>query len=552
MSRTLRRSLAPLFALAALLVAAAAPGTASAKPLQLPPKLDWNTCTKDGWECATATVPKDYRRRRAGTIDLAVTRLPAADQKNRIGSIFVNYGGPGGEAVSTTQRIGAILFGAFHPRFDIVAFDPRGVGQSSEAIDCKANQETEGIYSQPYATPDSDLGAYLQRVRGYTNRCKSLNAGILPYVSTANVATDMDQLRQAVGDKKLTYFGFSYGTYLGSTYASLFPNKTRAIVLDGAVDVEQYANDPMGGLIAQTAAFERALDRYAAACDKAGSYCAFAADPKLDALDTLDALDELIKQADASPIPAPQSADPRPVTGQDMLQAFISELYAKQAWPELTDALNQAVAGDASLLREIVDGAYGNNQDGTFDPGTDRYFAISAVDAYGKYPRRIQPYLKAGYRSWSSFPHFWFNTGYVELNWGLFGVRPRGVFYGPFRVPHNAATPLVVGTTYDPATPYRGAVRTTKELGNARLLTMRGDGHTAYFGNSQCIDDAVNAYVNDLTLPAQGATCKQDVPFPPEEALASASSAKAKAKAKAAAKVLRRYAGRLTAPISAR
>jgi TAP-like protein len=288
-------------------------------------------------------------------------------------------------------------------------------------------------------------------------------------------------------------------------------------------------------------AFERALDRFAAACDRAANYCTFAGG---DALDALDAIDELIDRADASPIPAPNSADPRPVTGQDMLQALLIDLYAKQAWPELAQALNEAAAGDASLLRELVDAAYGNNQDGTFDPGLDRYFTISAVDAFGAYSREVREYLRAGYRSWSSFPHFWFNTGYVELNWALFGVEPRGVFYGPFRVPEDAATPLVVGTTYDPATPYRGAVRTTAELGNARLLSMRGDGHTAYFGNSACIDAAVDAYVIDLTLPAAGTRCKQDVPFPPPP---EPPAARAKGKA-----VEHAYQGPGVAPLRAR
>jgi pimeloyl-ACP methyl ester carboxylesterase len=555
MSRTFRRRFAPLFVLA-VAVLVAAPGSALAKKSHHHwhgggQKLDWQTCDGDagtnGWQCATYTVPKDYRNPHAGTFDLAVTRLPAADPKQRVGSLFVNYGGPGGDAVSTTQAIGDILFGAFHDKFDIVAFDPRGVGQSSEAIDCKANQETEGVYSQPYMTPDFDYGEYLKRVIGYVNKCKSLNKDVLPYVSTANVATDMNGLRRAVGDKKLTYFGFSYGTYLGSTYATLFPHKTRALVLDGAVDVDQYATDPMGELIAQTGAFERALDRFAAACDKAPDYCTFSS--YNGGLDSLDAFDELVKAANANPIPAPNSADPRPVDGEDILQGVLVDLYAKQAWPEIAQALNGAAAGDASLMRDLVDSAYGNNLDGTFDPGSDRYFTISAIDAYGDYSNDPRDYLKPGYRSWSTFPHFWWNTGYVEVNWGLLNVRPRGVFYGPFRVPADAATPLVVGTTYDPATPYRGAVRTTKELGNARLLTMRGDGHTAYFGNSQCIDDAINAYVNDLVLPAEGTTCKQEVPFPPPPEATAARSATAKA---AKAGVVRRFQGRGTAPIAAR
>ena len=525
---------------AAATFAVTAPGDALAKSRQhvRTPDLAWQTCTADGWECATAAVPKDYRQAR-GTLELAVTRLPAADPAKRIGSIFVNYGGPGGGAVATTQAVGRILFGAFHDRFDIVAFDPRGTDQSQAAIDCQADQETEGVYSQPYMTPDGDIGAYLDRVDGYLAKCRALNEDILPYVSTANVARDMDLLRKAVGDDKLTYFGFSYGTYLGSTYAALFPDKTRALVLDGALDLDQHANDPMGGLISQTSGFERAYGRLMAACAAHQDFCTFAGGD-----DPGDAFDTLVDQADASPVPA-GGRDPRPVTGQDMLQAVIAGLYAKQAWPGLVQALNEAAAGDATLMRGLVDDAYGRNPDGTYSPGTDRYFTISAVDAYGKYSDAVRDYVKAGYRSWSSFDHFWFNTGYVELNWARFGIRPRGVYDGPFALPADTATPLVVGTTYDPATPYRGAKRAVKELGNARLLTMRGDGHTAYFGNSQCIDDAVNAYVNDLVLPPVGTSCEQDVAFPP------AAQAAVTRRARRAAAV-HTYQGRGLAPLGRR
>lgn len=486
------------------------PGSAAAARQRVPtPKLKWQTCTPDGWQCAVATVPRNYSRPTGRRIHLAVTRLPAADQAHKIGSLFVNYGGPGGPAVAQTQQVGRTLFGAFTNRFDIVAFDPRGVGFSSPSIDCHANQETQGLYSQPYMAPSGDLAAYQQRVQGYVNQCVQLNRSIVPYVSTRNVAQDMNLLRRAVGDSKLTYLGFSYGTYLGATYATLFPKHTRALVLDGAVNVDKYATDPMGQLRLQTAAFEHALDRFLFTCTVNPDFCTFTGGGN-----GLTAYNALVAKADAAPVPA-SGTDPRPVTGQDVLQGTIVDLYSKFAWPELATALNDMANGDGTLMRTLVDEAYGRNPDGTFDPSLDRYFTISAIDSFGHYSRDPNVYTQAGAQSFADFPHFWFNSGYTELNWGLWPVAPKGVFQGPYRVPKSSATPLVVGTTFDPATPYRGAVATTRQLHNARLLTMNGDGHTAYFGNSECIDSTVDAYIINLRLPPKGTVCEQTVPFPP-------------------------------------
>jgi pimeloyl-ACP methyl ester carboxylesterase len=196
-------SLATL-AIVCALGAGAAPAVAKEKGLE------WEDCG-DGFQCATATVPKDYDKPKDGTLDIAVIRKPATDTKNRIGSLFVNYGGPGGDGVQTTRDAYAGgLFDSLNDRFDIVSFDPRGTGESSRAIDCKANQETDGIYSKPFPTPlDIDVRAFDRKSTRYVRRCVDLNPGIFPYVSTANVARDMDRLRDAVGDRKLTYLGFS-------------------------------------------------------------------------------------------------------------------------------------------------------------------------------------------------------------------------------------------------------------------------------------------------------------------------------------------------------
>ena len=271
----------------------------------------------------------DYDQPRGAEVQIAVARVPATDQAHRIGSLFFNFGGPGGTAVDYLQGNGAGLFADLNKRFDIVAFDPRGVGQSTPSIDCRVNQEQLGIYSQPVPTPQTlDRSAYIAKVKAYVNACVQRNGEILRHVSTANVARDMDALRAAVGDRKLTYLGFSYGTFLGATYAALFPRNYRALVLDGPVDAEQYINDPIADIAEQTAAFEDALDRFLAACKADQTAC-----QHFGGNDPSTAFDALIAQAEQHPIDASgYTPDPRPVDGDDIRMATASLLYAKQAW----------------------------------------------------------------------------------------------------------------------------------------------------------------------------------------------------------------------------
>jgi pimeloyl-ACP methyl ester carboxylesterase len=483
-------------------------GTAGA---QQAPKLDWQPCGDAGAQCATATVPKDYDSPSKGTLKLAVAKSPATDTtKPKLGSLFFNFGGPGAAAAIYVEVLGKDLFPALNERFDIIGMDPRGVGDSQPSIDCHANQETEGFYSEPFQTPEIvDPPALIRKDRGYIQKCIQNNPGILPYVSTANVARDMDGLRRAVGDDKLTYLGFSYGTYLGATYASLFPHRYRALVLDGPVDATNYANNPSKDLLEQTAGFERELGRFLQACAADQVACSgFGAGANGAPPDPWQALDDLIAAADANPIPAPNYApDPRPIKGDDIRGAAFAELYAKFLWGDLAKALADASHGDGSGIRKMVDEDwFARNPDGTFDPATDKYFLITAADqTYDHHD--LGSYFDLGDLAWGMFDHFYVNNGYAELNYGLYPIQGRDAFKGPFHVPSSSPTILVVDTTYDPATPYRGALRTVRSFGNARLLTMRGDGHTAYGGNSACIDAAVNAYLLRGKLPAEGKVC---------------------------------------------
>ena len=506
--------LLPVAATAAALLAGAPNATARSTGTA------WEPCgDAPDVECATIRAPLDYDRPHGDRVKLFVARSPATG--DRIGSLFLNFGGPGASIADFLEAFGSDGFPALNEHFDLIGMDPRGAGQTEPSIDCKVNQETLGIYAQPFTTPfNLDAGALIAKDRTYIRRCIALNGAILAHVSTANVARDMDLVRSKLGDRKLNYLGFSYGTFLGATYASLFPNRYRAMVLDGPLDADRYINRPMRGLAEQTAGFERALGRFLQACAADQAACL-----GFGGSDPWSAYDELIDQANATPLPATgYTPDPRPVDGDDVIAAATIPLYVKQLWPLLAEALAAAQAGDGTLIRALTDEFfYGRDPNtGEFDPGSDRYFTIGASEQ--RYQRGIGRYLEAGDHAWGQFDHFYNNNGYVELNYGLYPIRDRDAYRGPFRASRSAPTPLVVATRYDPATPYRGALHLVRQLGNARLLTMWGDGHTAYGnGSPDCIDTAIEQYVDTLALPAPGTKCRQDIPFAQPQAAATQS-----------------------------
>jgi pimeloyl-ACP methyl ester carboxylesterase len=505
---------------------AAAPG-ASAKNGPNADQLNWKPCGKAGAQCATAAVPLDYDKPRGEKLHLAVAKAPATGKK--IGSLFFNFGGPGAPTAPYVEAFGSQIFPpALTSRFDIIGMDPRGTGDlgGENSVECDTNAEQESIYSMPFPTPfNLDAGALIRKDQRYQRKCLDRSSHkVLDHTSTADVARDLDFMRQAVGDDKMTYLGFSYGTVLGATYASLFPQKMRAVVLDGPVDANRYMNRPMQWLKVQTAGFERALQRFFQACAADQVNC-----QGFGGNDPHQAFDDLADAADAHPIPAAgYASDPRPIKGDDIRGAGTAAMYSKFSWGDLADGLAKASHGDGSKIRQLVDeNFYGRDQQtGQYDPLNDRYFILGANEQ--KYRRGdVGSYLEAGEDCWELFDHVYDNCGYVELNYGLWPVQAHDVFRGPFRVPKSAATPLVVDTTYDPATPYRGGQLLARDLGNARLLTMKGDGHTAYGnGSPDCIDPAVENYLVNRVLTPPGKKCQQEVPFEkPEEAAAKQRSA---------------------------
>jgi len=493
-------------AAALLVLGLTGPAAASADrgPGQGPQALDFAPCG-DGAECATITVPLDYTHHARGTLDIPVVRMPATDQANRIGVLFVDFGGPGDATVDTLLDGGFGVFAGLNDRFDIVGWDPRGTG-GTDAIDCRNDPTKLGPYSQPFARPDGlDRSALIARFQAYNKRCVALNPRILPFITTGNTVRDMDRIRAALGEETANYLGFSYGTFLGATYESLFGDHVGRFVLDGALDPGQYINDPVQSIRLQTKGFEVAIGRFLQACAADQTTCL-----GFGGADPWAAFDALVESMNEHPLPG-VPGDPRVVDGDDLLTATLIAMYNKLNWPFLAQALAAATAGDGSVVQLLSDFFYARNPDGTFDPITDRFFAITGTEL--QFPNDINALFKVGADDFDLFDHAWWNSGYADIAQALWPIDPVGAFLGPFSAPKDAPATLVVSNTYDPATPFKGAKRMVAELGNARLLTMVGDGHTAYPGNSACIDAAVEAYLKDGAVPAAGTVCRQEVPF---------------------------------------
>jgi pimeloyl-ACP methyl ester carboxylesterase len=471
-----------------------APDTPPYEPPGTP--LSWQACD-NGFECATVELPLEYADPEGPTVTLAVTRLPARDPDQRIGSLFVNPGGPGDSAIDMLHDAGSRIAGE-NPRFDIVGFDPRGVGHSSGAIHCDAE---EGPYSPYFVTPDNlDREQIRANAQRYIDACLANNPPeVFLHATATSAARDLDVLRAAVGDERLSFLGISYGTLIGATYASLFPDRYRALVLDGALDPEEYLDRPGDYALDQSQAFELALGRFLRACAENQSACSGfgGADPEA----TFDAL---VARANSLPIAAGSAAA---VSGEDILSLAGSTIYSKYSWRSFAAALTLADRGDASNLRAML-----SERDARLGPSDDQFFTLQAVEQ--SWEPDFEPYVLRGQRAWEMFPHFWFNSGYDTWALGLFPIHATQVFRGPFHVPPSSVPVLVVATTHDPATPYPGAQVLTETLENATLLTLDGDGHTAYaYGTSRCITAAVAAYFATGTLPAGGTVCAQDVPF---------------------------------------
>lgn len=465
------------------------------------PALAWRSCGPDGAQCATVVVPMDWSGTdpaAAGrTVPLALLRYPATGgPAQRIGSLLVNPGGPGASGVEFV-RDGLSTFPAvLRQRFDIVGFDPRGTG-ASDPVQCESGPQLDALYAlPPYPSTPAQVTTLDNASRQEALACKAKVGPLLSHLSTEDAARDLDAIRKALGEAKITYLGYSYGTYLGATYAQLFPTHIRAMVLDGAINPELTGTQL---LAAQAAGFDGAFDAFAAWC-AGNTQC-----PYGQGRASAAAVEAAYEQLQAAVVAAPLRAA-RPVTSGLLFEGTLATLYSRGSWPLLGTALAEAQQGNGTTVLALSDEILGRNPDGSYDPEGEANLAVNCLD-HG-YPRTTQEADALAASLAASAPIFGRSIAWSGLGCAYWQV-PEERTPGPVTAPGSPPI-LVVGTTRDPATPYAEAEALAAQLSRGTLLTYDGDGHTAFraTGNS-CVISVVDAYLVDLKAPprATGAHC---------------------------------------------
>lgn len=484
MTNAFRAIRIPLIVFFAAFLIAIDAGVASQRALAQDGGIEWDACGA-GWECGTVTVPLDYDDPGGETIDIAVSRLPAANEDERIGVLLTNPGGPGAGGVSYARAWVNGLDSAILDRFDIIGFDPRGTGDSVPVTCDEHLIDLFGVDQSPDTQEEFDTLFGLHEA--YAAACKAEYGDLIPHLGTINVAQDMDAIRAALGEETISYVGYSYGTRLGSVYADLFPDRVRAMVLDGAVDNSVSTE---GATLEQAAGFDLALNNFLEACRQSGCELTAFGDPA-------DVVAEILARAEESPIPA----SPRDARPGEVILGIILPLYDETAWPVLERALVDAYEGDASMLvlfantyLQVASTAvlYSVNC-------ADAQAAANPVDTYAEYQEALPRFEEAA-------PVFGSSVVIDACDLWAPGADPIGVPDA-----EGAAPILVIGTTGDPATPYEWAEALADQLESAVLLTHVGEGHTVYAsGGSACVDELVNEYLLELGVLPDGTSCAGD------------------------------------------
>ncbi|HVN13930.1 MAG TPA: alpha/beta hydrolase [Kineosporiaceae bacterium] len=452
-------------------------------------RVAWTDCD-GGFQCAKVTVPVDWAHPDAATLQLAVLRRPATGQ--RLGSLLINPGGPGVGGASWVREAAGTFGGALRSSYDLVGWDPRGTGDSAP-VHCLDDSQL-GAYYAGDMTPDNgaEVQQFVESQRAFARACQAHTGTILAHVDTVSTARDMDVLRAALGDRVLTYYGASYGTYLGAWYAQEFPWRVGRMVLDGAVDPsltsEQYAQG-------QALGFTRAVRAYLKDCLSQDG-CPFRG--TVD--DAMSQLQGLLARADTAPLP---TSGGRQLTQSLMATGLAQGMYAQALWPTVTQGITQAMRGDGSQLLALSDQYTDRDSHGRYGEDLTAYSPIYCLDHA---PSGTVDQVLARARVFgASYPPLgdFIATGDVQcVVWPLRAVVPAQ------RLTARGAAPIVViGTTDDPATPYEWAKSLASQLSSARLLTRTGQGHAAYRQGNPCIDRAVDRYLVQGTLPAAAQVC---------------------------------------------
>jgi pimeloyl-ACP methyl ester carboxylesterase len=474
---------------------AKAPDTSGVSAELLPyyeQKVDWSSCNST-FECAKITAPLDWSDPSAGDIELSVIRSRATGG-TATGSLLVNPGGPRVSGVAPIRATLDVAVGPLTVSFDVFGFDPRGVGEST-AVKCYDAADMDSYLFDIVSAPrgsDAWTTEITDNHRAFAEACDKNSDGILPYITTENSARDMDLLRGVLGDEKLNYLGYSYGTFLGATYAELFPDRVGRLVLDGAVDPSVSALELS---TIQGVGFESALRAYMADCLK-GQDCPFRG--TVD--EAMADLGTLLASVDRDPLPA---ADGRELGADSLMTAIVAALYSDESWPYLTQALTDALAGDPKVAFLLADFYY-DREDGRYlDNQTEAFRAYNCMD----YPVDATTDQKAAAdallaeKAPTVAPYWSGPDPCAEWPYPATGVRKPIAAEG-------AAPIVVIGTTNDPATPYEWAVSLADQLSSGVLVTRVGEGHTGYNKGNACVDDAVVAYFEKGTVPEDGLRCE--------------------------------------------
>ncbi len=448
-------------------------------------------------QCTHLTVPLDYAKPAGDTIRIGVLRKPATSRADRIGSLLVNPGGPGVAGLSTAVSVSKAN-ADLAARFDFVGFDPRGVGSSEPTVECLTDEETDEERADDSELDTSPAGTRHteQEAKDYAAKCAQRTdhgKQMLENIGTRDVVKDMDVLRSALGDEKLSYVGFSYGTRIGSAYAEAFPKNVRALVLDGAVDPTQNQID---STVAQGKGFQEAFDDFVAWCVKRDD-CALGH----DAGAAVGAFHDLVRPLADHPV----DVDGRPLSYEDATTGVVQALYSQQLWENLNTGLNELRQQQGRTLMFLADLYLERRQDGTYTTTQDAFTAIHCVDD----PRVTDPKaikdLNTRYKQAAPFLDDGNPPGSARDACAFWPVPPTGSPH----LPKVSGLPpvLVISTTRDPATPYQAGVALAKALGGG-LLTYEATQHTVFLQGNSCVDQAGATYLIDLKLPAENTRCK--------------------------------------------
>ena len=461
--------------------------------------LTWRSCG-GAFQCASVAVPVDWSKPNGPRLQMAVIRLPAGDPSRRLGALVVNAGGPGVSGVEWERQSVGRISPAVRARFDVVSFDPRGVGRSAPVV-CRTAAQRDREMSLP-AVPrtSAQRAAVVAEARDFANGCARKSRTLLPFLTTEATARDLDRLRRALGEPRLTYLGFSYGTVLGATYASLFPKRVRALALDGAADPVVWTHGASGFLEAQAIGAQHEYEAFLAWCSAHRTECAFAADGDPGA-----AIEQLLVRLRTHPVVVDTGAKTRLLTERQALTGIVAVLYSSRYWPLLGRVGGDLAGADGRLLLELADAYNERSADGSYSNLLDAYVAISCVD-HAPAARDPGAYVALSARFARISPVLGGMLGYEQLPCAFWPVEAASRYTGPFTAA-GAPPILVVGTTGDPATPYVWAKSLARELKSGVLLTRVGDGHTAY-ADSACARRLVDRYLLELAPPRRGTVCR--------------------------------------------